>query len=157
MTAAPRPTEISESPSSGDPELQNVRLIAVPPDSVRRVAPLVAPFLKGVAECSHGTNDLESIFALSEKGESQLWIATRDGDPIGAFATVIESYPLAKCCVVWAAGGDFRPMVAGTVEALEEYARAEGCSQILVQGPEFIRKMLQDYGELVRVIIKREV
>jgi len=124
---------------------------------VRKVAPVVEPFLKGVIDCSKGGNDLESILTLSEKGESQLWVAVRNGEPIGAFATEIRRYPLADCCVVWAAGGDFRPMVAGTIEALEDYARSEGCSQILVEGPEFIRKLLADYGELVRVVIRREV
>ncbi len=138
---------------------EKIHLVAIPPGSAERVRPVVSPFLAGVIDCSQGTNDLDSIIRLCQEEKAQLWVALRDSDreAIGAFATRIDRFPLKSCCTVWAAGGAFREMVAGTVGALEDYARAEDCSQILVEGPGFIRKMLADYGDLVRVVICREV
>jgi len=118
--------------------------------------PLLAPYLSAVINCSHGTNDLESIVSLCEKGSSQLWVALRDSEPVGAFVTELIRYPRKTVCRVWTGGGHIESVLA-LLPDVEAYARQEGCSQILAEGPEFIRDKLGEYFEVARVVMIREV
>jgi hypothetical protein len=153
MTQQPIPIATSASSSRGR---LKVELVAVDPTAVGSLSRLLESFLGGVSECSGGTNDFASVLDLARAKLSQLWVAVRLGVPVGAYATEIIRYPRAVVLRVWIGGGDAEAMIS-TLGDLESYARDEGCSQILVEGPASIRRLYAEHFELARVVLRRGV
>ena len=132
-------------------------LACVPPDKVQFIAEIVRPFLETVRDCSLESFNFEDVIARCENERSQLWVvANEDGEIKCAFVTELIQYPRRKICRCWAAGGDLS-LLARHLDEFEDFARAEGCSQFLLEGRPWIQKWTDGLFELSRVVVTREL
>ena len=86
-------------------------------------------------------HDLNSVVEAIEAKEAQLWVGKAS-----CMVTQIDDFPTgARVMTVWLAAGDLDDVMAGRPQ-VEEWARAAGCTQIIIEGrPGWVRT-LKDHG-----------
>jgi len=85
-------------------------------------------WIEDALEYSGGTHDYEHIVAGIMRGTMQLWPA-KDG----CLVTEIISYPKKKVLNVFLGGGSMKTLL-GMYEPVEEWAKAQGCSTLTING-----------------------
>ena len=133
------------------------RLIAIPPDGVEKVAPLVQPHLGGVNICSRGATDFMATLELARQERAQLWVvAAQEGDIKASLMTEFVEYARATVCRVFCGGGEVETIIEH-LDELDEYARQGGAAILEVDGPPWIRRALKVHFDLTRVTMTRRV
>lgn len=85
-----------------------VQVSLVPVFEVRRIWPKVVAHLQRGVDLSEGRYDLESLKALLEKGESDLWVVFDEKfEVIAAITSTFTQYPLGRFLYGQFLGGNF--------------------------------------------------
>ncbi len=130
----------------------SVETVCVAPDRVSAFWPHVRQFIVAALERCPNTTEHDIARALSM--DALLWVRT-DGDEIhGAGVTRLFNGPLGLTCDVMAYGGacdDWRSAFA----PIEDYARAEGCAAIRIEGREGWKRVFPDYEIASITLTKR--
>jgi hypothetical protein len=124
-------------------------LISVAPEDADSLREMAALLFAGIEMCSGGKYDPMAILEEVKAGRSQLWaLVSDDEDPkfISAAVTELFNHPGHRTCRIWMAGGDFEALVINGGPTFDEFARAEGCKNIEVDGPDFIVPFLARHG-----------
>ena len=95
------------------------------------------------------THTLGDVAKAIIEGHAQHWRGRKS-----EIVTEIRSYPLAKICRIWLAGGDMDELVNQMLPDVEAWAKANGCSRMEVVGRKGWKRVLKDYREPYAVLTK---
>ena len=118
-----------------------MQLVQVPAEHVAQVWPMVAGWIRRVCD-RDGKYRPEDVAARCGDGRAQLWVAW-GGDPStgsgprahAAIVTQVHRFPRRTEAEIWLVGGAERKQwLAATLDALEAWARAQGCNSIEAAG-----------------------
>ena len=139
----------SSPPSLSDDFVQVDRKI------IRLVWPVVSKILEPVFPRCYGKVSPEDVVEYVETGIAQLWVQYLDGEPAAVVVTAIERYPSRDVLkVMLAAGKDAKRWKPYAQHAVEEFARATGCSSVEIVGRRGWGKVYPDYEEIEVVYAK---
>lgn len=118
--------------------------------SVERAAPLLAAAL---ARDPHVTTTIDDLLEDARARRGFIW----SGERSAAFVRVYDSGNDQRVCEVAPAGGDLDEIVNVAVPEIEEYARAEGCTQGLIYaGRDGWERALRSQGfERTTVVLRK--
>lgn len=133
-----------------------VRAVCVDPQRTAEIYPSIAALI----EAAYAAADEfvpENIIEWMSSGHVLLWLAVDDSEtPLAAVTTELWKRPSGLVCKIVACGGVGLKRWLPLLRAIEDYAAAEGCSKILIEGrPGWVR-LLTDYAP-VRVAIERRI
>lgn len=108
-----------------------IAIQSVSAENLVRVWPSVAPILKRATDMSHGRLGIEDLRASIFDGTLHLWLVL-DGDKVIAANTLqMKSYPRMRVMLGLYIGGErleeWRDLMC---EAVERYAREQGCQKV---------------------------
>ena len=133
----------------------SAELVCVDPQRVHEIWPHVAPLLK--AACIRtGLNAFVDLEADILSSRSLLWIAWNKQAIEAAAATVLINSEIGKVCIITACGGNDMPRWLPLIAAIENYARAEGCTRVRIYGRKGWLRALDGYGQ-THIIMDKEL
>lgn len=147
MTAAAQLTE-SSSPSS----LDEFSFLVLPPGYADgNLRERIAKHLEAPIAMTKGKMTIEKLFDQYDAGLAQIWVGAVGSETCGCVTTEILKYETGpKVLRVMLCGGDLGTLVFATktsIEAIEKFAVAEGCSSVLIEGRKGWGKFLTGYKE----------
>lgn len=132
------------------------KLLCVPPNMVRQLWPFVLPYLARAYEAfdEFVPPDLQDWLA-DLKGT--LWIELRgDKEIVAAMTVSLERKPSGLVCRMVAAGGEALETWQDHETRIVEYARAEGCVKITLEGRPAWSRILPGYI-VTRVFMEKAI
>ena len=135
-----------------------VEAACVPPWQIAEFLPFARQIIADATRRSGDWTEAEIIDGLTE-GRMLLWLAiddrtmARDDGPrrpstvLGAAVTQLHMTNAGQLCnIVLGGGKDFRRWV-GLRDAIETYARVEGCTRVRMEGRKGWARVLRDYHQ----------
>ena len=135
-----------------------VEAACVPPGQIAQFLPFARHFIADATRMSGDWTQAEIIDGLHE-GRMLLWLAiddrtmAREDGPkrpnvvLGAAVTQLHMTNAGKLCnIVLCGGKDFRRWVS-LKDAIEAYARVEGCSRVRMEGRKGWARVFRDYHQ----------
>jgi len=122
------------------------RLICVDPARVRELEPVAVPLIRRAVERC-GDWSVEAVWSALCERRMLLWLVVRELAVDGVLVTRLERTPKDLVCVIVLCAGQHllrSPHLIGTVE---QFARAEGCARLRMQGRRGWRRVFADYSE----------
>jgi hypothetical protein len=115
--------------------MADIEILPVPVNAVRVVWDKALPHLAEPIALSHGCYEPEDVAGFCEKGGFKLWLACDGEEIIAAIVAEIVDFPRKRVLLIRFAGGrDMARWYAPMETAVEEWARAFGCSAECVFG-----------------------
>lgn len=96
--------------------------------------PQAAPHLERALARGRGEYAIDDIRAAIEARDMQLWVYGKFAKVAAAAVTEIRRYPRKTVCVVILTGGDSRTGWKEAARRIEEWAKAQGCTEIRAYG-----------------------
>ena len=145
-------TQIEPSGSCSSAELG---LVAVPPESVWELSPVLIPVLKRATDRSRGRAIPEDLLLEASNEQAQIWCACgKDGEILGVLVTSVIDHPGHRICELrYLAGHDMHRWFH-FLEHIEEWARDNGVTMMEARGRTGFGRLLKDYEEDHRVWVK---
>ncbi len=85
--------------------------------------------------------ELPDVLRAIEDNHAQLWVGDRS-----CMVTQIDDYPSGeRVLMVWLCAGDLDHVMEGRVQ-VEEWAKAAGCTQIIIEGRPGWARALKEHG-----------
>lgn len=128
------------------------RLLCVPPDEVEKFWPYVSKFI--VDAMVRGGGEYSGVERSIFDGLSQLWIVWDGARIIAAAVTSLGIINDEKCCTIVACGGDDLSCFGHFVKDLEQFAKAEGCAAVRINGRLGWKRALTGY-DLQSVVLRK--
>lgn len=129
----------------------------IPPSMVAKAWPGVESMIDGAYESADELMPADIVDQMRD-GFRQLWVVW-DGDIDEVVAAVMTRVVLmrsGRVCQITAAGGDHVNQWAHLITLIEQYAKAERCSKVMIEGRAGWSKLFQNYKR-VRVVLEREI
>ena len=98
------------------------------------------PWIEAALEYGDGNHTFDDIAAGVLTGRYRLWVRQN-----GCAVTEIISYPRKRVCNVFLAGGEMQ-VIKDLQAPCEEYAKANGCSSLVLTGRKGWVRALRDNG-----------
>jgi hypothetical protein len=106
----------------------SVEILPVAPEHVRRVWPLVDKYVADALVFTRGAFEASDVCALCERGNMQLWIATRGNEVLAALVSEITDYPRKRIIGVPFIGGkELRSWFRKALYTIEAWSKEMGC------------------------------
>jgi len=123
-----------------------MNLVCVPPARAGEFLPLAARFIDRAMD-RVGLSDATGVHDDVRAGAALLWLAVGDdGRIVGAGVTRLMLSRAAKICFIVAWGADEHARCAHLLTTIEDFARAEGCAAVRLEGrPGWVRVLPHDY------------
>ena len=102
-----------------------------------------------------GTHALFDVLDSIKTGEAQLWLATDEDGVQGIAVTCITEYPQRTNCLIWLCAGIGREKFTPLIVNIEQWAKAQGCASISLEGRPGWEKVLADYDKTKIILEKR--
>lgn len=135
--------------------MPDVRLMAVDPKRVTEIWPAARPLI----EKAYKDGDQEvppNVLADLRCGKRLLWLAVDENENIiAAMLTQLFKMVSGKMCKMQECGGARMKEWKHLRRRIEDYARAEGCYKVLVEGREGWKRIMPDYDQVAVVLEKR--
>lgn len=133
-------------------------LYQIPPSEVDENEPFIKTYLKrGMGR--RPVYSLEWVLKAAKDDWVQLWAAFDKAGIFGAGMTEIVEFPDCKVLAVrlWSANDGRRDDWFGLLQTIEDYAREQGLSGVLVEGRDGWVKVLKDRGYDVNTVTVRKM
>ena len=131
-------------------------LVCVPPSYVNTLWQRVNAHILSAMERG-GMGNYSDVERGVRSGAMQLWLAFNDGEILAAAVTELTKRTNGELeCTIVACGGNERDTWLHHIAALEDFARAEGCSRVRICGRPGWRRILNGYRTR-KVIIEKEL
>jgi hypothetical protein len=128
-------------------------LVAIPPEHVIEVWPLVQEFIEaGCKDCESSAEDLRDE---AQQGTTQLWLAWADCCEAAAITRLVFT-PQGVICLLISCGGKGMDRWLGLLDEIELYAKAQGCVAMRIIGRLGWLRKLHDY-DLTRIILDKRL
>ena len=125
--------------------------------SVPKIWPHVEKFIKKACEYSRGQITPAAVYAELLQGDAQLWVASSEQRGIeSGVITKITDNTLRRICTIEALGGNSHQRWMSHLHTIEEWASAQGCNAVQVNGRRGWAKMLRDY-KLTSITLEKEL
>ena len=122
------------------------RLICVDPARVRELEPVAVPLIRcAVERC--GDWSVEAIWSALCEQRMLLWLVVRELAIEGMLVTRLEQTPKDLVCVIVLCAGQHLLRSRHLIGTVEQFARAEGCARLRMQGRRGWRRVFADYSE----------
>lgn len=142
------PKRIERSPGN-----RVVEAVCVPPDRVNEIWPHVAGMIdKAYAAGDEIMPDLSGEF---RSGAMLLWVAADGGKILAAATTRLLKARSGLVCKIIACGGSGLHRWKSLHAAIEKYARAEGCVDMLIIGRDGWAGVFPEYRKVSAVMRKK--
>jgi hypothetical protein len=106
-----------------------IEIQACPPSHVRRIWPLVDKYVADALVFTRGAWLPEDVCDACEKGNMQLWLATRGDEVLAALVSEITDYPRRRIIGVPFIGGkEMRQWFRKALATIEAWSKEMGCS-----------------------------
>jgi hypothetical protein len=134
----------AEAPrSEGEAEC---RLVCVDPARVRELEAVALPLIRRAAErCGDWT--VEAIWSALCEQRMLLWLLVRKLAVEGVVVTRLEQTPKDLVCVIVLCAGRHLLRSRHLIGTIEQFARAEGCARLRLQGRRGWRRVFKEYSE----------
>ena len=100
------------------------------------------------------THSIENVLHDLRSGKAQLWVAG-DGNTVeGIAVTCITEYPQTTTCLIWLCAGNGREKYTPLISNIEQWAKAQGCASISLEGRPGWERVLTDYDKTKIVLEK---
>lgn len=132
----------------------SVRLLCVPPDDVKKFWKHVRAFI--IEAMFRGGGEYGSVRRSVFDGLAQLWIVWDDAKIVAAAVTSLGTVNDEKTCTIVACGGDDFSCFGHFVTDLEQFAKAEGCVAVRINGRPGWKRVLAGY-DLQSVVLRKEL
>lgn len=135
--------------------MTDIRLIAVDPKRAQEIWPAARPLIERAYK--DGDQDVPpTILHDLTKGRRVLWLAV-DGEEniIAAMLTQLFQMNSGKMLKMQECGGERMHEWKHLRRRIEDYAKAEGCTRVLVEGRPGWERIMPDYERVAVVLEKR--
>jgi hypothetical protein len=134
----------AEAPRSGSKA--ECRLICVDPARVRELAFVAVPLIRRAVERC-GDWSVEAVWSALCERRMLLWLVVRELAVEGVLVTRLEQTPKDLVCVIVLCAGQHLLRSRHLIGTIEQFARAEGCARLRMQGRRGWRRVFADYSE----------
>ena len=100
------------------------------------------------------THSIEDVLNDLRSGKAQLWVADNGNDVEGIAVTCITEYPQTTTCLIWLCAGNGRENYTPLISNIEQWAKAQGCASISLEGRPGWERILTDYDKTKIVLEK---
>jgi len=91
------------------------------------------------------THSLYDVLNDLRAGKAQLWVAGYGNTIDGICVTCINNYPNTTICLIWLCAGIGREKYTRLIGNIEQWAKAQGCESISLEGRPGWERVLTDY------------
>ncbi len=134
----------AEGPRSG--AKAEYQLVCVDPARVRELELIVSPLMRRAVERC-GDWSVAAIWSGLCERRMLLWLVVRDLSIAGVVVTKLEKTPKDVICVIVLCAGRHLLRWRHLIGTIEQFARAEGCARVRMQGRRGWRRIFKDYSE----------
>lgn len=135
--------------------MPHVELIAVDPARVEKIWHAARPLIENAYKDSDQNIPFNILHDLT-KGRRLLWLAVDEKETIiAAMLTQLFEMASGKMCKMQECGGERMQEWKHLRARVEDYARAEGCTRVLVEGRPGWERIMPDYERVAVVLEKR--
>jgi hypothetical protein len=100
------------------------------------------------------THSIEDVLNDLRSGKAQLWVAGDGNDVDGIAITCITEYPQTTTCLIWLCAGIGREKYTPLIGNIEQWAKAQGCESISLEGRPGWERILTDYKK-TKIILEK--
>lgn len=125
----------------------------VPIEHIDDVWDLAEPMLKKASDRIPGVYSMDDLRQKCLDGTYLLWFAK---NAKCALIIKVSQYHLHKGCAIVLVGGTDMDSWIEEMSEIEEYARSQGCKEMIISGREGWKRIFKDY-ELESVTLKKEL
>lgn len=123
------------------------KLVCIDPEKINLIWPQVSHFIHAAFVTGLGDDTPETVKADLDNKMALLWVVWDGKGLIAAATTKLMVQPNGrKQCVITSCGGRELPRWIGFIKELEDYARAEGCTQFRMMGRPGWKTWFKEYG-----------
>ena len=122
------------------------RLICVDPARVRELESVAVPLIRRAVERC-GDWSIEAVWSALCEQRMLLWLVVRELAVEGVLVTRLEQTPKDLVCVIVLCAGRHLLRSRHLIGTIEQFARAEGCARLRLQGRRGWRRVFKDYSE----------
>lgn len=132
-------------------------LVCVDPAAVDDIWPHVQGFIESAFDHSRGDDNAEIVLAELKAQTSLLWFVwERNARSIlAALTTKLIKTPRGLVCRITSCGGIHLDRWSTLLSQIEEYAKAEGCISVRIEGRKGWKAIFPDYAERWVMLEKR--
>jgi len=130
-------------------------LACVSPDKIDAVWPIVEPMIRSAYEAGDEIMPDDLVDWL-KAGKGLLWLCIRENKVIAAMTTSLERKRSGLCCRMVCCGGVDMNYWRACEDRIVEYARAEGCVKVRVEGRVGWARVLPGY-KVERVHLEKAI
>lgn len=135
--------------------MSGIAILCVAPDKIAAIWPVVS----GLLDAAYDADDEpmpDDLLQWLEAGRGLLWIAVRGDEIVTAIITSLVMLRSGLACRVGATGGVDPGWNDAVRSAIEDYARAEGCKKVYLDGRVGWQRVLGRSGyRVVRVSLEK--
>jgi hypothetical protein len=111
------------------------------------------PWLEAALEHDGGHYGIEDVWREVAAGSATFWPGRR-----AAVITQFWNFPRARTCNHWLAGGDMAELLGEMQPAIDDWARANGCTEMTIAGrPGWVRAMKPFGFEPIFTVIRKRL
>jgi hypothetical protein len=101
------------------------------------------------------THTINDVLTDIRAGRAQLWLASDNGEVEGIAVTCITEYPQITTCLIWLCAGISREKYTPLIGNIEQWAKAQGCASISLEGRAGWERILTDFDKTKIILEKR--
>jgi hypothetical protein len=137
---------------------KRIQAVCVDPARAREVWRTVCLWIGEAIDRGGNVTDYATLEKDVFEGRALLWLAfDKPGYQVKAAAvTSLASAGAKKFCTIVACGGRHLHNWKDCIDAIEDYARAEGCVSVVIQGRRGWQRVLADY-EPIAILMERRL
>lgn len=134
--------------------MTDIRLLAVDPKRVGEIWLAARPLIEKAYK-NGDQNIPDNVLHDLRCGRRLLWLAVDEKEAIvAAMLTQLFEMVSGKMCKMQECGGERMPEWKHLRRRIEDYARAEGCTRVLVEGRPGWERIMPDYQRVAIVLEK---
>ncbi len=132
-------------------------LVCVDPAEVDRIWPHVRAFIASAFEYGRGDDDADIVLVELKRQTSLLWLVWEHDEKsiLSALTTKLIKTPRGLVCQITSCGGVHLDRWSALLGRVEDYAKAEGCISVRIEGRKGWKAIFPDYAERWVMLEKR--
>lgn len=135
--------------------MPDIQLMAVDPARVKEIWPAARPLIEKAYKDADQDVPFNILYDLI-MGRRLLWLAVDENeDIIAAMLTQLFNMVSGKMCRMQQCGGARMQEWKHLRKRIEDYARAEGCTSVMLEGRSGWARIMPDYEQVAVVLEKR--
>lgn len=132
-----------------------MRIAKIPTSVTNDARPYVEKFIEDALQKGGGRFNVDDVFEELASGESDLWMAVENEEPMAAVVTTVTEYRNGTCCSMDVCGGTHRKKWMDELkEEIEKDAKKRGCDWMEAPARPGWARVLKDYRKKFLILEK---